>query len=106
MSKRSRRPRLIHILPPPTFEIVETQHKRNFWRISMRDEQDNFEHSVWFECRDRGWTENDVVLAGAREAQEGRALVTIQRFENNVPVCVRIYATLFAWGRWHLRRVR
>ena len=30
MSKRSRRPRLIHILPPPTFEIVETQHKRKF----------------------------------------------------------------------------
>lgn len=82
--------------PESLFQIIEPTPHLNYWHIKIRDAilNDEPEFRYYLPKSRANWpTPQRVANAGAGELNEARGLVTIQRFEDGIPVFLGIYAS-------------
>jgi hypothetical protein len=91
-------------MTPPLFQMIEPEVGNDRWHVVIRYNQS--EDKIHFECRQTGWSEDDLVRAGGRELANGEGWVAVQRVENGIPISAGIYAVRFAFDRWHIQPVR
>ena len=97
---------LKQVMPSPMFQVVERAVGANKWAVSIRDDQSD--DSVHFEASKRYHKAplEDVVKAGGRECANGTGIVAVTRYDDGIPTLCVVYAVMYAFGRWQLRRLR
>ena len=103
-ARSGRKPKLIQVMPPPLFQVIQPEAGNDYWHVVIHDRQSD--DKIHFVSRQRGWSEADIVKAGGRELANGEGVVAVQRVENGIPVSLNLYAVRYAFGRWQIRCVR
>ena len=90
-------------MPGPSFEVVE-DNGRSYWEVVILDNMSD--DNVHFETKGlKGWTPEDIAIAGGRECQEGNGVVSVRKFDKGLPIFFKIYRVQYAWNRWNVQAV-
>jgi hypothetical protein len=100
-ARRGRKPKIIQVMPPPLFQLIQPEAGNDYWHVIIHDRQSD--DKIHFVSRQRGWSEDDIVKAGGRELANGEGVVAVQRVENGILISLNLYAVRYAFGRWHIR---
>jgi hypothetical protein len=104
-----RKIKIVHVLPDSAFEIVAPQPGLTFYELTTLDGMSS-DHNHW------RWSPGaqrvlrtqlrDVVIAGAKECQEGRGVVAVRLIKDGIPVAFGVFDVQprpFAPG-WFIQR--